>query len=266
MIGRAARTFIDRDLQFDHTGCPPVRRCASVSGLAAQDLLAQLRRRYAHRDRVVAERHQLESRTKRGRFSLMRFSILPRACPTFRHSPGLCARFRVRRVLLSDSSSPGSPPAEASSSESMRPRSAAAVSSSARAVPGVFPCGRAGGCTCCAGLPGRGRGSAAADVAGEVGPLRPCCLRCRLCRCGRGSGVAGGACCRGVRCRITGGANPCRLCCRCRRGCAGLPEAIAAGAFVAGDFGRRNLCRLCRCGCQAFAAAGAAAGAELAVG
>ena len=60
---RGPYLFIDRDLQLD-----PSRHSGQLgdphehSGLAAQDFVAQLRRRDAHRDRVAAEEHLLEGR------------------------------------------------------------------------------------------------------------------------------------------------------------------------------------------------------------
>ena len=79
----------------------------SIPGLAAQDLLAQLRRRHAHRDRVVAERHQLEGRHEARAFLLdeVQYPACGRA-PAFRRTPG-------RRVTASASS--GVSPSDSSS-------------------------------------------------------------------------------------------------------------------------------------------------------
>ena len=88
---RGPYMFIDRDLQLD-----PSRHSGQLGdphehpGLAAQDFVAQLRRRDAHRDRVAAEEHLLEGRDEaRPPFADQRQDAFPRP-------------FQLRRALRID--------------------------------------------------------------------------------------------------------------------------------------------------------------------
>ena len=173
----------------------------------------------------------------------MRFSILLRACSSFsaqsgsmRHGFGFVGRLAVRRLLVGIAACRGEQLRERCARDQRPP-----FHPRRRPVPGSVPCAELPrpADVSAAGLPAGGRGR---HCCGRS--LRKCRVPLRLLllalpvvplRLPGLRPVAGGICRRGVRCRISGRRNLCRLC-SSRCGCRGFR--------VAGGNCRRTRCRL----------------------